>query len=994
MEKGLWNTHTWEGNRKTKYIEKNELNLKDLGIHGDPKYKLLVQLKLLPTGVKERTLRKFVCSLIKAVDYEECLLIEINDDVVNVIGSDLHLMKKKVTGIMSASKFKALKEEKNKFLNLKYSNFKRLIIVEDKRVLKIDLEGKEDFYICDIEVVRGKRAYNQCARENSREKYLSEFPSSSHNNGQKMNKPISFTNPMFITEPPDTKKPGNVGEKNNYETITSVDDGYIYHHKRNTSSDRSDSIQISFMGRTGTTNQEPHFFHLQLNDKRSVDILREQIYMRTIKMYKVPRKKIDAFYLSLSLNYVDEELTSDDILQWSEKLEKVVELIVKDFKTDFLELLLNINEERVVEILAKISKHFQHRTDQPRKYTDFLDIIPLGSSLKLLIEAIENNKFRASLYYWTKQKNLIGAALVAQNVLKEKLENTSFKNEKKKYKKYLRIYEDISIQILDSCYNKDRIRTWFLLTNEIFKWKESCITIALKTKNKLFLAQEACVMVNSLSWHNYVGEDLDILNLKHGIKETFLSPSGRCRMDMFSYLIFLTAYSVLLVSTLNKTTFHWLEAVVMSYLGIFLIKECDQCCNKICKSLKQCGYNIRDPFNILDLLSITIGFVGWAFRWAAYIIPEEDRFMIAARYLLCFDFMLYMFRFLEFFYQNKVLGPILVVIRNMVRTYIHFLLILTIFWVAYSIVSESILYPEKELKADILYSVFRRGFWAMMGEYFLDEIEHFSVGSCSNLKSENSSNMSCPTVDGEYSIPILLAAYVLFVQILMFNLLVALFNNDLSTNESKRDMIWSYQKCMLCMQYSECKILLPPFLPFSFLLRGKVGNPFKSKLNEGYIALVGFERSAAQHIIDKLIKERYSKNVSREYRKDKNETLESRIEQLLELYENQRSNTSRGSAATHDTSISDYTQIDSQRINISDKIEKIESKVDKILELFEKHRQPSACSDDIKRNPQEIAGSGSESRQHSSRLQDQLTGSNEIRTDLFTDYTDEITYRT
>uniref|UniRef100_A0A2C9LGI0 Uncharacterized protein n=1 Tax=Biomphalaria glabrata TaxID=6526 RepID=A0A2C9LGI0_BIOGL len=658
-----------------------------------------------------------------------------------------------------------------------------------------------------------------------------------------MNKPISFTNPMFITEPPDTKKLGNVGEKNNYETITSIDDGYIYHHKRNTSSNRSDSIQISFMGRTGTTNQEPHFFHLQLNDKRSVDILREQIYMRTIKMYKVPRKKIDAFYLSLSLNYVDEELTSDDILQWSEKLEKVVELIVKDFKTDFLELLLNINEERVVEILAKISKHFQHRTDQPRKYTDFLDIVPLGSSLKLLIEAIENNKFRASLYYWTKQKNLIGAALVAQNVLKEKLENTSFKNEKKKYKKYLRIYEDISIQILDSCYNKDRIRTWFLLTNDIFKWKESCITIALKTKNKLFLKQEACVMVNSLSWHNYVGEDLDILNLKHGIKETFLSPSGRCRMDMVCCQIF-----VLLVSTLNKTTFHWLEAVVMSYLGIFLIKECDQCFNKICESLKQCGYNIRDPFNILDLLSITIGFVGWAFRWAAYIIPEEDRFMIAARYLLCFDFMLYMFRFLEFFYQNKVLGPILVVIRNMVRTYIHFLLILTIFWVAYSIVSESILYPEKQLKADILYSVFRRGFWAMMGEYFLDEIEHFSVGSCSNLNSENSSNKSCPTVDGEYSIPILLAAYVLFVQILMFNLLVALFNNDLSSNESKRDMIWSYQKCMLCMQYSECKILLPPFLPFSFLLRGKVGNPF-----------------------------------------NKNETLESRIEQLLELYENQRS---------------------------------------------------------------------------------------------------------
>ncbi|KAI8782287.1 transient receptor potential cation channel subfamily M member 2, partial [Biomphalaria glabrata] len=61
-----------------------------------------------------------------------------------------------------------------------------------------------------------------------------------------------------------------------------------------------------------------------------------------------------------------------------------------------------------------------------------------------------------------------------------------------------------------------------------------------------------------------------------------------------------------------------------------------------------------------------------------------------------------------------------------VKTYIYFLLILANIVVTYSVVSESILFPEKELKADILYSVFRRGFWAMLGEYFLDEIELFS----------------------------------------------------------------------------------------------------------------------------------------------------------------------------------------------------------------------------------------------------------------------------
>uniref|UniRef100_A0A2C9KU08 Ion transport domain-containing protein n=1 Tax=Biomphalaria glabrata TaxID=6526 RepID=A0A2C9KU08_BIOGL len=87
-------------------------------------------------------------------------------------------------------------------------------------------------------------------------------------------------------------------------------------------------------------------------------------------------------------------------------------------------------------------------------------------------------------------------------------------------------------------------------------------------------------------------------------------------------------------------------------------------------------------------------------------------------------------------------------------------------------------------------------------------------------------NKNCPTEYGRYFIPVLLGAYVLFVQILMFNLLIALFNNAISENELQRDMIWRYQRFQLTMQYAESKILLPPFLPLFFFLIGKADNPF------------------------------------------------------------------------------------------------------------------------------------------------------------------------
>ncbi|KAK6995429.1 transient receptor potential cation channel subfamily M member 2, partial [Biomphalaria glabrata] len=72
------------------------------------------------------------------------------------------------------------------------------------------------------------------------------------------------------------------------------------------------------------------------------------------------------------------------------------------------------------------------------------------------------------------------------------------------------VYEDITIKILESCYKKDWLRTWYLLVKVIPNCKESCITIALNTDNKLFLQQQPCTDVNSESWSTYVGVDLDM----------------------------------------------------------------------------------------------------------------------------------------------------------------------------------------------------------------------------------------------------------------------------------------------------------------------------------------------------------------------------------------------------------------------------------------------------------------------------------------------------
>ncbi|KAH9509878.1 hypothetical protein Btru_045503 [Bulinus truncatus] len=315
--------------------------------------------------------------------------------------------------------------------------------------------------------------------------------------------------------------------------------------------------------------------------------------------------------------------------------------------------------------------------------------------------------------------NLVGNALIATFLLKEMAKNEHDQGKANKLKKYSNIYQDTAIKIVKSCYEENIAQTWDLLLQNIPHWNESCITIALKTKNKQFTLQDACFKLNNAVWKSYQAGET-IYKVDNDFSDRFFSPKGRCRMDIISYLLFLTAYSVLLVTQLSATNFNWIEVIVMFYIIVFLVKEYDQWCRTRYKF---------DPFNILDHIAIAGAIIAWILRWIAFSNPENPRWMDTSRYFFSFDFILYAFRFMEFFYGTKFLGPIVVMIRHMVKTYIRILLILMIFLVAYSVASESLLYPESQLNSETLYYVFRKGFWAMIGEYSLDELEAIEYAS-------------------------------------------------------------------------------------------------------------------------------------------------------------------------------------------------------------------------------------------------------------------------
>ena len=80
---------------------------------------------------------------------------------------------------------------------------------------------------------------------------------------------------------------------------------------------------------------------------------------------------------------------------------------------------------------------------------------------------------------------------------------------------------------------------------------------------------------------------------------------------------------------------------------------------------------------------------------------------------------------------------------------------------------------------------------------------------------ENGRLTTCPTVTGTYIAPLLLAAFLLVVQILLLNLLIAMFSNSFDVIHRDAERHWCFLRFKLMIVYS-CLPIIPP--PFSLIL--------------------------------------------------------------------------------------------------------------------------------------------------------------------------------
>ncbi|CAF0929325.1 unnamed protein product [Adineta steineri] len=277
------------------------------------------------------------------------------------------------------------------------------------------------------------------------------------------------------------------------------------------------------------------------------------------------------------------------------------------------------------------------------------------------------------------------------------------------------------------------------------------------------------------------------------------SPFIRMCYHFISYIWFLLVFSYMMLYHLDSPDTlgipHWTEIYVIITVSTMF-------CEEIRKLTHEYKYRMVERWgstgstiltvstNIFYIAPYLLFYLGLIFRYAGY----DDKIFTAGRIIWAFDLELWYLSSLKFVVALKHVGPRLFMLRNMLRDLAAFFYIIFIAIAAYGVVSRAlILYRQIPFTgSDILREIFYEPYWFIYGDVsdkdLLDQI--ISDGTQSLIAEATATH-------------VLLAFHMLFINILILNLLIAVFTDTIDKVKENTEFYWRYQRYSFIREYFE-----------------------------------------------------------------------------------------------------------------------------------------------------------------------------------------------
>ncbi|CAF3511447.1 unnamed protein product [Rotaria sp. Silwood1] len=285
-----------------------------------------------------------------------------------------------------------------------------------------------------------------------------------------------------------------------------------------------------------------------------------------------------------------------------------------------------------------------------------------------------------------------------------------------------------------------------------------------------------------------------------------------------SYIWFLLVFSYMMLYHLDsRNTFiipHWTEIYVIITVSTMFCEEARRLYyeyhTRMLERWGSTGSNLLTVLtNIFYILPYFLFYLGLGFRYASY----TEELLSTARIIWALDLELWYLRSLKFVMALKFLGPKLFMLKNMLRDLFAFVFMIFIAITAYGVVSRAlILYKQVPFTGHGIFSeIFYEPYWFIYGEvsdkYLLDNIIHGDSNSTTGNVAEASATH------------VLLAFHMLFINILLLNLLIAVFADSIGKVQENTEFYWRYQRYSFVREYFErLPLSYPPLIVISHII--------------------------------------------------------------------------------------------------------------------------------------------------------------------------------
>uniref|UniRef100_A0A8C2G611 Transient receptor potential cation channel, subfamily M, member 1a n=1 Tax=Cyprinus carpio TaxID=7962 RepID=A0A8C2G611_CYPCA len=440
-------------------------------------------------------------------------------------------------------------------------------------------------------------------------------------------------------------------------------------------------------------------------------------------------------------------------------------------------------------------------------------------------------------------------------------------------------FGQLAYELLDQSYKHDEQVAMKLLTYELKNWSNStCLKLAVAAKHRDFIAHTCSQMLLTDMWMGCLrvgksnglkvilgiifppaillldfrtGDDLSYQNskdkehLKDKEDENKSGKDGTMSMDGASkkgdeedgkekqkrvpigkkiyyfynapftkfwfnttaYLVYLLLYNYIILVKMERWP-SLQEWIVISYIITLGLEKVRQILMSEPGKLKQkINVWLEEYWNITDLAAITMFLMGLLLRL------QNEPYMGYGRVIYCVDIIFWYIRVLDIFGVNKYLGPYVMMIGKMMIDMLYFVVIMLVVLMSFGVSRQAILHPDEEPTWRLARNIFYMPYWMIYGEVFADSIDP----PCGENMYDEDGKKLPPCIPGAWLTPAIMACYLLVANILLVNLLIAVFNNTFFEVKSISNQVWKFQRYQLIMTFHDRPVLPPPLIIFSHI---------------------------------------------------------------------------------------------------------------------------------------------------------------------------------